>query len=152
MAVKKKTTSLKALHEAQLYAQQQRDAAAIAFVVLAEAGTIDAVTASEQSLLFAEWAANVNYTVGQLRQYGGKLYRCVQAHTSQTSWEPPNAASLWSITSDPAEEWPEWSQPLGAHDAYAARGQGEPQRQALDLRSGRQCLGARRLRLDEASE
>ena len=34
MAVKKKTTSLKALHEAQLYAQQQRDAAAIAFVVL----------------------------------------------------------------------------------------------------------------------
>ena len=32
MAVKKKTTSLKALHEAQLYAQQQRDAAAIAFV------------------------------------------------------------------------------------------------------------------------
>ena len=44
MAVKKKTTSLKALHEAQLYAQQQRDAAAIAFVVLAEAGTIDAVT------------------------------------------------------------------------------------------------------------
>ena len=63
MAVKKKTTSLKALHEAQLYAQQQRDAAAIAFVVLAESGTIDAVTASEQSLLFAEWAANVNYTV-----------------------------------------------------------------------------------------
>ena len=120
MAVKKKTTSLKALHEAQLYAQQQRDAAAIAFVVLAEAGTIDAVTASEQSLLFAEWAANVNYTVGQLRQYGGKLYRCVQAHTSQTGWEPPNAASLWSITSDLAEEWPEWSQPLGAHDAYAA--------------------------------
>ena len=91
MAVKKKTTSLKALHEAQLYAQQQRDAAAIAFVVLAEAGTIDAVTASEQSLLFAEWAANANYTVGQLRQYGGKLYRCVQANTSQTGWEPPNA-------------------------------------------------------------
>ena len=49
-----------------------------------------------------------------------QLYRCVQAHTSQTGWEPPNAASLWSITSDPAEEWPEWSQPLGAHDAYAA--------------------------------
>lgn len=44
----------------------------------------------------------------------------MQAHTSQTGWEPPNAASLWSITSDPAEEWPVWSQPLGAHDAYAA--------------------------------
>ena len=29
------------------------------------------------------------------------------------------AVSLWSKTSDPAEEWPEWSQPVGAHDAYA---------------------------------
>ena len=27
--------------------------------------------------------------------------------------------SLWVSISDPAEEWPEWSQPLGAHDAYA---------------------------------
>lgn len=35
MAIKKKTTSLKELHEAQRYEQQQRDAAAIAFVVLA---------------------------------------------------------------------------------------------------------------------
>ena len=26
--------------------------------------------------------------------------------------------SLWVSISDPAEEWPEWSQPLGAHDAY----------------------------------
>ena len=120
MAIKTKTTSLKELHEAQRYEQQRNDAAAIAFVVLAEAGNIDDVTASEQASLFAEWAANVNYTVGQLRQYEGKLYRCVQAHTSQTGWEPPNVASLWSITSDPAEEWPAWSQPLGAHDAYAA--------------------------------
>lgn len=30
------------------------------------------------------------------------------------------AASLWSVAADPAEEWPEWSQPVGAHDAYAA--------------------------------
>ena len=31
----------------------------------------------------------------QLKEkYGGKLYRCVQAHTSQTGWEPPNAAQL----------------------------------------------------------
>ena len=106
MAVKKKTTSLKALHEAQLYAQQQRDAAAIAFVVLAEAGTIDAVTASEQSLLFAEWAANVNYTVGQLRQYGGKLYRCVQAHTSQTGWEDVyKRQGQWPLSVYQSQTW-----------------------------------------------
>ena len=27
--------------------------------------------------------------------------------------------SLWVSISDPAEEWPEWSQPLGEHDAYS---------------------------------
>ena len=26
--------------------------------------------------------------------------------------------ALTAVTGDPAEEWPEWSQPLGAHDAY----------------------------------
>lgn len=28
--------------------------------------------------------------------------------------------ALWSKIGDPAEEWPAWSQPLGAHDAYSA--------------------------------
>lgn len=49
----------------------------------------------------------------------GTLYKCVQAHTSQADWTPDTASSLWSKTSDPAEEWPEWSQPVGAHDAYS---------------------------------
>ena len=59
-------------------------------------------------------------TVGQIRRYtDGKLYKCVQAHTSQADWTPDTAASLWTPVSDPAEEWPEWSQPVGAHDAYS---------------------------------
>lgn len=33
-------------------------------------------------------------------------------------WAPDVAVSLWVSISDPAEEWPEWSQPVGAHDAY----------------------------------
>ena len=88
-------------------------------MVLAEGGQIDDVTASEQSLLFAKWEPGVSYTVGQLRRYGDTLYRCVQAHTSQADWTPPAVPALWAATSDPAEEWPAWSQPLGAHDAYA---------------------------------
>ena len=56
--------------------------------------------------------------MGQIRRYKDVLYRCVQAHTSQADWTPDTAASLWSKTSDPAEEWPAWSQPVGAHDAY----------------------------------
>lgn len=93
-------------------------AAGIAFVVMAEAGQIDAVTAGEHAELFAEWTYPVNYKTGQIRRYNGKLYRCVQDHTSQEDWTPEAAVSLWAATSDQTEEWPEWSQPVGAHDAY----------------------------------
>lgn len=95
------------------------EAGGIVFVTLAEAGSIDAETAAEHADLFAEWAFPVGYTVGQIRRYNGTLYKCVQAHTSQADWTPDTASSLWSKTSDPAEEWPEWSQPVGAHDAYS---------------------------------
>lgn len=100
--------------------ESTREATEIAFVTMAEAGSIDEATAGEHKEMFAEWKAGVAYTVGQYRNYGDKLYRCVQAHTSQEGWEPDKAASLWSVAADPAEEWPAWSQPLGAHDAYPA--------------------------------
>lgn len=85
---------------------------------MAEAGNIDPETAAEHTDLFAEWAYPVAYKTGQIRRYKGTLYKCVQNHTSQADWTPDTASSLWSKTSDPAEEWPEWSQPVGAHDAY----------------------------------
>ena len=90
----------------------------IVFVTMAEAGSIDPVTAAEHADLFAEWAYPIAYTVGQIRRYNGTLYKCVQAHTSQADWAPPAAPSLWSLTADPTEEWPEWIQPIGAHYAY----------------------------------
>ena len=96
-----------------------QSASAVAFVALCEVGTLDAVTASEHAELFAEWAYPIAYTVGQLRRHNGTLYKCVQAHTSQADWAPDKAASLWSVAAAPAEEWPAWSQPVGAHDAYA---------------------------------
>ena len=66
--------------------------------------------------LFPAWASGVAYEVGDRRQYDGLLYRCVQAHTSQDDWTPPAVPALWVRTS--TEEWPEWVQPAGAHDAY----------------------------------
>lgn len=92
----------------------------IAFVTLAESGQIDEITAAEHTDVFETWQPNINYTVGQLRTYEGKLYKCVQAHKSQADWTPDKTAALWAIAGDPGEEWPEWSQPVGAHDAYAA--------------------------------
>lgn len=99
--------------------QQSIEAAtAIAFVALAESGTIDDVTAAEHTSFFAPWAASVAYKIGDIREYEGNLYRCVQAHTSQADWTPDVSASLWSKIGDPTVEYPEWVQPIGAHDAY----------------------------------
>jgi chitin-binding protein len=41
------------------------------------------------------WAVNTYYAAGATVTYGGSSYRCRQAHTSLTGWEPPNAAALW---------------------------------------------------------
>ena len=88
------------------------------FVTLTEGGQIDPATAGEHTELFAPWACPVNYTTGQIRQHGGRLYKCLPGHTSQEGWQPDAAPSLWVQIADPAEEWPAWSQPIGAQDAY----------------------------------
>ena len=54
----------------------------IVFVLLAENGTLDEVTATEHLDVFAQWEPSVSYTVGNLRTYQDKLYRCLQNHTS----------------------------------------------------------------------
>lgn len=119
MSVEHIATSIRAKNREKRYNQQLQDAAAIAFVALAESGQLDDITASEQLELFAEWAPGVAYSAGQIRKYNDALYKCVQPHTAQTEWTPESAQSLWARVSDPADEWPEWSQPIGAHDAYS---------------------------------
>ena len=90
----------------------------IVFVLLAENGTIDEVTATEHIDTFAQWESAVKYEVGNLRAYNDCLYKCLQAHTSQEDWTPDITPSLWKIAGNPMDEWPEWSQPIGAVDAY----------------------------------
>lgn len=51
--------------------------------------------ALEAVTLHPEWAAGVDYSTGYKVQHGGKLWRCLQAHTSQTGWEPENTPALW---------------------------------------------------------
>lgn len=95
-------------------------ATSIAFVTLAEGGQIDDATATENADQFSPWVFPVTYTQGNIRRHGAGLYRCNQAHTSQADWAPDVAPSLWTKIGDPTEEWPEWSQPVGAHDTYDA--------------------------------
>lgn len=82
----------------------------------AELPDSDAFDAAE---LFPMWALK-DYAVGDRVQYEGNLYKCLQAHTAQSDWTPDAAPSLWVRIDDPSIEWPEWVQPQGAHDAYAA--------------------------------
>ena len=58
--------------------------------------TVDDNTALRMVEFYPEWAENAEYTIGYKAQRNGKLWRCIQAHTSQTGWEPENAASLWT--------------------------------------------------------
>lgn len=43
-----------------------------------------------------EWTAGEAVSVGDVRSYDGTDYECLQAHTTQTGWEPPSVPALWS--------------------------------------------------------
>ena len=67
--------------------------------------------------LFPAWAADTAYTSDVRIRYGGKLYRCVQGHTSQAGWEPDKTPALWTEVAKPGEI-PVWRQATGAQAAY----------------------------------
>lgn len=78
----------------------------------------DALTAVE---LFPNWTGESHdYAVGDRVRYSDTLYKCLQAHQSQSTWNPADAPSLWARVDDPTIEWPEWVQPVGSTDAYMA--------------------------------
>ena len=81
---------------------------AIAYLPDEEAETVTA--------LFPDWEIGKAYAVGDRVKFNELLYRCVQAHTSQSDWTPAVVPALWVRTY--TDEWPEWVQPTGAHDAY----------------------------------
>lgn len=68
--------------------------------------------------LFEKWSDARKYEMGDRRCFNGKLYKCLQGHTSQPDWAPDVAVSLWVEIADPSIEYPEWKQPTGAQDAY----------------------------------
>lgn len=80
---------------------------------------VDDTMAVRMKSKYPEWESGVAYAVDTRRMYNGNFYKCITAHTSQDTWTPEAAASLWVRIDDPAIEYPEWRQPTGAHDAYA---------------------------------
>jgi hypothetical protein len=57
--------------------------------------SVDDNTALRMINFYPEWTIGTTYTVGYKVNYGGKLWRVLQAHTSQDGWQPDKAASLW---------------------------------------------------------
>lgn len=68
--------------------------------------------------LFPTWVSKKGQavSVGERYWYDGKLWKVIQAHTIQEDWTPDTAVSLFVEVT--IEEWPQWVQPQGAHDAY----------------------------------
>lgn len=62
--------------------------------------------------LFAEWKTDTAYSIDEKVKYNKVLYKCLQAHTSQSDWTPDIAVSLFAkvLIPDP-EVIPDWEQP-----------------------------------------
>ena len=102
MITRERARELRAVIESAVSAYNMDDAAALS---VAE--------------LFPKWETGKEYTIGNRVQHDGKLYECVNSHTSQADWTPPAAVSLWDeVKVDPETGYDEWQQPTGAHDAY----------------------------------
>lgn len=72
--------------------------------------------ALDNILAYPKWEVGHNYEKDERIRYEDVLYKVLQSHTSQADWTPDVAVSLFVKVS--IEEYPEWVQPQGSHDAY----------------------------------
>lgn len=89
------------------------EAAKIVRATMDKAG---AMLTDEQALqvttLYPLWDAAKTYAVGDRVRYAGNLYRCLQPHTAQETWNPADAPSLWAkVLTDPSGAILPWVQP-----------------------------------------
>lgn len=87
---------------------------------------LDDDTAEQNVNVFPNWEIGREYTQDDIDnnyrlRYKDVLYKIAQPHTSQADWTPDETPALYTRLhqQDPQDEWPEWVQPTGAHDAYA---------------------------------
>ncbi|MFE3451301.1 glycosyl hydrolase family 18 protein [Nonomuraea sp. NPDC059194] len=66
--------------------------------VVAPSSAYGAATSSSSTAVLAAWAPWTAYTAGARVTHNGVEYECVQSHTSQPGWEPPNVPALWKTT------------------------------------------------------
>ena len=76
------------------------------------AASLDDATALDGVELFPNWQVGTAYQINTRVRYNNILYKCLQAHTSQSQWNPQAAAALWArvLIPDP-DVIPDWIQP-----------------------------------------
>ena len=47
--------------------------------------------------LYPVWMVGISVAKDSRYQYNGKLYKCVQAHTTQADWTPNVTPALWTV-------------------------------------------------------
>lgn len=76
--------------------------------------------------VFPKYQVGKAYKIKEVFSYGEngvgdpQLYQVLQAHTSIAEWVPDASPSLYKKVGVAENGYPEWVQPLGASDAYAA--------------------------------
>ena len=73
-------------------------------------------TLIDNKAAFPLWSVGIQVAAGQILRYNDDIYRVIQPHTTQSDWTPDKVPALFSKIS--LDEFPEWVQPAGAHDAY----------------------------------
>lgn len=113
-------TSIKELNQKERRSSSAQAVAEIMFVKMAQEQQLDEVTINEYPDLFVEWDENWRGGAGSIVQDEGQLYRSIHDVTNAgQNTKPSDTPSMWTRIGNPLEEFPEWVQPLGAHDAYA---------------------------------
>lgn len=78
--------------------------------------SLDDETADKNKVLFPLWSGDgVVYSVSERVRYNNVLYKVLQAHTSQSDWNPADAVSLFTtvinVVADDEDSVVEWVQP-----------------------------------------
>lgn len=97
-----------------------RSVAEIMFVKMAQEQQLDEATVAEFPDLFVQWDENWRGKAGDIVQDEGQLYRSIHDVTNVgQNTKPAETPSMWTRIGNPLEEFLEWVQPIGAHDAYS---------------------------------
>ena len=86
-----------AAHEAYERHRPLTESEALSLLLKQKVNTleVDDQTACRMRAFYPAWSAGVSYAAGYKVQDNVRLWRCLQAHTSQEEWEPENVPALW---------------------------------------------------------